>query len=107
MSILSWNCYGLDNPQNIQFLKDLIIQKRPNFIFLCETICKKDVVEKVRMEIGFEGMVVFDAHGHSGGVALLWRYKEEVSLFSLGKNHINVGIKCENMAEYCRRRNRA
>lgn len=45
-------------------------------------------------------MVAFDAHGHSGGFALLWRYKEEVSLFSLGKNHIDVGIKCENMAEY-------
>ncbi|XP_074373986.1 uncharacterized protein LOC141714363 [Apium graveolens] len=37
-------------------------------------------------------MVSVDATGHSGGLAFLWRNKDEVSLCSLNKNHIDVMV---------------
>lgn len=55
MSTLSWNCRGLGNPRVVQFLMDMIIQKKPKIIFLCETLCRKEKVDRVRNLIGFEG----------------------------------------------------
>lgn len=71
MSILSWNCHGLETPWAIQFLKKLTLQKRPEFIFLCEIPCRKERVEQVCNKIGFEGMFVVETQGHSGGFGRL------------------------------------
>lgn len=49
-------------------------------------------MEKFQNSIGFEGMVVVESQGHSGGVAMLWRYKEEVALRSFNKNHIDAEV---------------
>uniref|UniRef100_A0A803NGS4 RNase H type-1 domain-containing protein n=1 Tax=Cannabis sativa TaxID=3483 RepID=A0A803NGS4_CANSA len=73
-------------------LVDLVIQKRPNLVFLCETLCRKNLVEKLRVAIGFEGMVASDARGHSGGVALLWRFSDEVVLLGYSLNYIDLKI---------------
>lgn len=43
-------------------------------------------------DLGFEGAFSVDVQGRSGGIALLWRYKEEVQLLSYGKNHIDVKV---------------
>lgn len=51
------------DPWALQFLKEMVLQKFPNFIFLCETICRQSVVERVRTALGFEGMIVVDASG--------------------------------------------
>uniref|UniRef100_A0A803NLR5 RNase H type-1 domain-containing protein n=1 Tax=Cannabis sativa TaxID=3483 RepID=A0A803NLR5_CANSA len=92
MSLLSWNCHGLGNPWTLQFLKDIVIQKKPNFVFLCETLCRRDQVEKVRVSLGFDGMVVVYVKGKSGGIALLWRHEEEVSLIRFVDNYIDVEV---------------
>ncbi|KAK1368150.1 Endonuclease/exonuclease/phosphatase family protein [Heracleum sosnowskyi] len=96
MSILSWNCHGLGTPWAFQFLREIILQKRPDYVFLCETLCKQVTVEKLQQSIGFEGNVLVEARGHSGGVALLWRYKEDVALTSYSKNHIDVTVNSKN-----------
>ncbi|XP_060961746.1 uncharacterized protein LOC133031961 [Cannabis sativa] len=77
MTILSWNCRGLGNLRNLQFLKDLVIQKRPKIVFLCETLCGKEVVERAKFSLGFDSAIIVEAQGHSGGIALLWKNKEE------------------------------
>ncbi|XP_060960190.1 uncharacterized protein LOC115703873 [Cannabis sativa] len=92
MSVISWNCHGLGNPWAQQFLKDLVVQKKPNFLFLCETLAKKEVVEKVRVAIGFEGALAVDCQGKSGGVALLWRDEEDVQVLEYGVSYIYVVI---------------
>ncbi|XP_060970043.1 uncharacterized protein LOC115713657 [Cannabis sativa] len=83
---------GLGNPRAFQFISDLVIQKRPNLVFLCETLCRKNLVEKLRVAIGFEGMIASDARGHSGGVALLWRFSDEVVLLGYSLNYIDIKI---------------
>ncbi|XP_062089022.1 uncharacterized protein LOC133795584 [Humulus lupulus] len=57
-----------------------------------DTAGTKDKVDRIRNSLGFEGMIVVEAQGHSGGLAILWRHKEEAQLLSFGKNHIDVII---------------
>lgn len=94
--MLSWNCRGLGAPRTIQFLQELVLRKRPNFIFLCETLCKKVKVEKIRSLLGFEGLVVVEPRGHSGGLVFLWRFKEEAQLLSFSQNHIDLLLSPKN-----------
>lgn len=63
MSTLSWNCHGLGNPRAVQFLMDTIVQKRPRLIFLCETLCTKDRVDRFKTLIGFERAFAVDVAG--------------------------------------------
>ncbi|KAK1381523.1 hypothetical protein POM88_028267 [Heracleum sosnowskyi] len=92
MSLISWNCHGLGTPWAFQFLKEITLQKRPDFIFLCEIISKTDTVERFQRAIGFEGVLVVESQGRSGGLALLWRHKDEVLLRSYSKNHIDAVV---------------
>uniref|UniRef100_A0A803QCK5 Reverse transcriptase domain-containing protein n=1 Tax=Cannabis sativa TaxID=3483 RepID=A0A803QCK5_CANSA len=72
--------------------KDLVVQKKPNYLFLCETLAKKDMVERVRVAIGFEGALAIDCQGKSGGVALLWKDEEDVQVLDYGVSYIDVVI---------------
>lgn len=76
MNVISWNCRGISLPSNIQFLKDVVRQERPNFIFLCETLDNKGKLESVRRAIGLDGLIAVDAVGRSGGLAFFWRIKD-------------------------------
>uniref|UniRef100_A0A803Q5L9 CCHC-type domain-containing protein n=1 Tax=Cannabis sativa TaxID=3483 RepID=A0A803Q5L9_CANSA len=96
MSILSWNCHGLGNPWAVRFIKDLVIQKQPKVVFLCETLLKADMLERVRVALGFEGVFSVDARGKSGGVAMLWKQNSDVQLMGYGVNFIDVSIAEEN-----------
>uniref|UniRef100_A0A803NZS4 Reverse transcriptase n=1 Tax=Cannabis sativa TaxID=3483 RepID=A0A803NZS4_CANSA len=92
MSIFSWNCHGLGNPWAIQFLKDLVIQKQPKVVFLCETLSRTEVLERVRVSLGFGGVFSVDARGKSGGVALLWRDSDDIKVLGYGMNYIDAEV---------------
>lgn len=49
-------------------------------------------VEYVRNLLGFEGIFVVEAQGHSRGIAFYGKNKEEASLNSFGKIHIDFTI---------------
>lgn len=100
MSTFSWNCRGLGTQWALQFLKKFVLQKKPNFVFLCEILCNKNKVDRVRDMLGFEGAIAVDSQGHSGGLAFLWRNKDEVTLLSLRKNHIDVLIDMKGVQKY-------
>lgn len=92
MSTLSWNCRGLGTSWAIQFLKETVLQKRPDMVFLCETLCKNELVEKVREMLKFEGAFSVNAISKSGGIALLWRKQDDVQVLSYSRNHIDVKV---------------
>ncbi|XP_060964189.1 uncharacterized protein LOC133033466 [Cannabis sativa] len=100
MSLLSWNCRGLGNPRVVQFLKEIVFQKRPTIIFLCETICKSDRVNYVKRLLGFEGCYVVEARGHSGGLAMLWKKEDEGKLLSFSNNHIDLEVKMDGFPTF-------
>ena len=70
MMCLSWNCCGLGNPWTVQVLRELVLSKRPNFIFLMETLIEVDKVEAIKKLIRYEGCHVVDNEGHSGGLIM-------------------------------------
>lgn len=92
MSVLNWNCRGIGLPSKIQFLKDVVRQERPDFIFLCETIDNKNKMERVRRALRFDGLISVDDVGKSGGLAFLWRHKDQAQLRSESRNHIDMEI---------------
>lgn len=67
-----------------------MIQKKPNIIFLSESLCRKEKVENVRKRIGFEDACAFDCQVQGGGLARFWRNKEEITIQSYSANHINA-----------------
>ncbi|XP_074346132.1 uncharacterized protein LOC141684893 [Apium graveolens] len=77
MSILGWNCHGLGTPWAFQFLKEIVLQKKPDFVFISEILCKQATVESFRQSVGFEGSVAVETQGHSGGIAMIWRHQNE------------------------------
>ena len=96
MSNLSWNCRGLGNPRGIQFLKDIIIHKKPNFVFLCETLCIVVRIDQVKRLLDFDCCLSVDAIGHSGGLSMFWKSSQVGCLLSLGNNHIEMEVQLEN-----------
>uniref|UniRef100_A0A803PDL7 Reverse transcriptase domain-containing protein n=1 Tax=Cannabis sativa TaxID=3483 RepID=A0A803PDL7_CANSA len=100
MNILSWNCRGLGPPWTIQFLKDLVGQKKPMIVFLCETLCDKKKVEIVSRQLGFEGCYVVEAQGRSGGISLLWQNSNDVKINSFSKNHIDCVVSLNGLANF-------
>ncbi|XP_074377687.1 uncharacterized protein LOC141719204 [Apium graveolens] len=100
MSIQSWNFHGLGTPWTFQFLKNLVSLNKPSIIFLVETLSKKDKVGKVKKAIGFEGMFVVDCQGQGGGIALLWKNKDEVLLQSYSINHVDVVVSLQGWNQF-------
>lgn len=100
MSTVSWNCQGFGSPWKIRFLKDLIRQEKPSCIFLCETLSNKKKMEEVRTKLGFEGMIVIESRGRSGGQAMLWKDADQASLLSLSQNHIDMEINMKDVSPW-------
>ncbi|KAM6543985.1 hypothetical protein CsatB_008432 [Cannabis sativa] len=92
MNAISWNCCGLGNPRAIQFLIDLCVQKKPNFIFLCETLCNNDTVDRLKVRLGFENSFSVPAQGRKGGIAFLWKVATDAHLLKFSAHHIDLEI---------------
>lgn len=97
MSTISWNCQGMGSPWKLQFLQDMVRQERPTVVFLCETLSNKKKMEWVRTRLKFEGMIVVEAQGRSGGLALLWKEADTVKLLSMSFNHIDVEVHMQGL----------
>ena len=98
MSTLSWNCRGLGNPRIVRELMDLVSIKQPKMIFLMEIKVERSHVERVKEKIKFEGLFTVDSVRGSGGLALLWKEKDWISLINFSKNHIDVKVNVPRMA---------
>uniref|UniRef100_A0A803NUS5 Reverse transcriptase domain-containing protein n=1 Tax=Cannabis sativa TaxID=3483 RepID=A0A803NUS5_CANSA len=100
MKLLSWNFRGIGPPRSIQFLKQLVDQKRPRVLFLCETLSNKEKVGALSLKMGFEGCFVVEAQGRSGGLALMWKSEEEVVIDSFSMNYIDCFVHFEGYRKF-------
>jgi hypothetical protein len=96
MRLLCWNCRGLGNPRTVRDLHHMVIDKKPCFIFLIETLCMHKQMEKIRSLLGFEGLFVMNPVGRSGGLAILWKRKNSLEIFNYSRFHINAVISEED-----------
>ncbi|KAM1166579.1 hypothetical protein ACFX2G_026294 [Malus domestica] len=72
MNILVWNCRWLGNPRKVQTLQDIIRQKDPKLVFLCETKCKAEFLNGLRIKLGFRRVFGVSSNGQLGGLGLFW-----------------------------------
>lgn len=95
MNVISWNCRSIGLPSNIRFLKNIIYQERPSLIFLSETRDNKGKMESLRRALQYDGLISVDSYGKSGGLALLWKVKDQIQVCSCSRNHIDVEVKVD------------
>ena len=89
---LSWNYRGISNPCTVQMLCELNRTRKPDFIFLTETLARNTKISQIKMRLGFEGMVNTDCAGRAGGLAFLWKKADEFSLVGFSQNHIEMAV---------------
>ena len=95
MSILSWNCRGLGNPQTVCDLHRLVKEKRPSLVFLMETKLQSHPFELIRVRLGFQNVFVVDNVGGSRGLALFWADDLTVKIQNYSRRHINAIVESE------------
>ena len=78
---------------SIQALVELVHNKRPDFIFLIETLCYRDKLESIKIKLGFEGLFAVDRKGRSGWVAMFWKNNFKVKLLKFGRNFIDFAVE--------------
>jgi hypothetical protein len=93
MNLLSWNCRGLGNPRTVRDLHQMVKERRPNFVFLMETMCSKQYMDRIKLRLGFDNLFVVDPVGRSGGLALLWYKEDNLEIFNHSRRHIYVVVK--------------
>ena len=92
MSCLSWNCRGLGHPRTVQVLVELAKHHNPSFIFLMETLCNREKLDQLKIQLGYIGLFVVEMVGRSGGLALFWKPNYKVQLLKFGKTFIDVSV---------------
>ncbi|XP_037491756.1 uncharacterized protein LOC119369500 [Jatropha curcas] len=81
--------------------QDIINDKKPNFIFLIETLCASNKIAEIQSLLDYDGFVNVDcvghsgglAFGHSGGLALLWKGVSSINLISSSSRYIDVEVE--------------
>ncbi|KAK6126320.1 hypothetical protein DH2020_039965 [Rehmannia glutinosa] len=94
MNLLGWNCRGLGNLEQFKSFASLLA-KVSHSIFLCETKCAQSIIDKLKSDLGYHGIVV-DSVGRAGGLALLWRKNIQVSLRIFSTRFIDVDVSYQN-----------
>lgn len=90
MSILSWNCRGLGQPQTVQELVCLVHTHKPNIIFHSETRQCKEKVKAIRWRIGLKHCQTHDGKGKGAGIALYWDDSIKIKVLSYGLRYFDV-----------------
>ena len=73
MKLISWNIRGCGNPRKWRTLNRKIKQEYSDILFLQETKCSFEGLEKIRSKIWKGSQVIsLDAVGKSGGIAIFW-----------------------------------
>ena len=93
---ISWNCRGLGNPRTVLALCEINKSRKPDFIFLIETLVHSAQVEKLKSKLGFEGAFYVDRVGRGGGLTFLWRKTGMFSLLSYSQSHIDMEVSEED-----------
>ncbi|CAN0827212.1 hypothetical protein LINGRAHAP2_LOCUS917 [Linum grandiflorum] len=93
MIILSWNCRGLGQSRAVDVLGELFNTHRPDIVFLSETFVGRSRIEGIKARYDFEGCLVVDNIGHSGGLAVLWKDKVKVTLKFFHRHFIDMEVE--------------
>ena len=101
MSLMTWNCCGLKNPQAVLALHLLVRQDKPNILCLMETKLSQVDLEKIKWKLGFRYGLGVNSDGRKGGLGIMWSEEVEVSIKSYSANFIDYRVKeAESLEEW-------
>lgn len=66
----------------------LVQEKKSNLVFLMETKIVANKIEIAKRIISFKGCIVVNVIGSKGGLALLWRNRDQVEVDNYSQYHI-------------------
>ncbi|KAL8534133.1 hypothetical protein ACS0TY_010225 [Phlomoides rotata] len=92
MIVLSWNCRGIGHPATVPALCELVRARRPDIVFLFETIVVAARLEVVRIKLKFDYCFAVDCIGYSGGLCVFWNKKASCQVVNYSQNHIDLHI---------------
>ncbi|XP_074346816.1 uncharacterized protein LOC141685620 [Apium graveolens] len=98
MKTISWNYRGLGNSRAVRALGDLVKSRKPNMLFLMETLSNTDIRRKLSKKMGFEHCWSVDSQGRSGGLALMWDKSIHCEVVEADSNFIDVNILNNNVS---------
>ena len=93
MSLISWNCRGLENSWTVKALQKVIQREEPILVFLMETKLNKEKVEKVHDQCNFRFSWVVSSVGKSGGLAPFWKEGILVEVLDFDQTYIDTVVK--------------
>ena len=96
MSIISWNCQGLENPRTVNAFKRPLKKKAPICVFLMETKLTTKQLNDMKQNYDYNQGLVVSSNGLSGGLALLWKPNTQVHVQNLSRWFIDAHIFCTN-----------
>ncbi|XVF73183.1 hypothetical protein PTKIN_Ptkin12aG0180600 [Pterospermum kingtungense] len=92
MSTLSWNCRGLGHTKAVLVISELVRAHKPNLIILFETLAHKNKIDEVRVKLGYGACFSVDCIGHSGGIGVIWKDQDSVSIKSFSRFHVDMEV---------------
>lgn len=100
MNCLSWNCRGLGKPRTVRVLGELLKDRKPDFLFLSETIITASRIVFLRVKFGFAQCFSVYKIGRSGGLAVFWKAHVKCQIEGYSHNHIDVYFLEGNVAAW-------
>ncbi|KAK2658543.1 hypothetical protein Ddye_005076 [Dipteronia dyeriana] len=92
MKIFAWNARGLGSSRAFNTLRYHKQEVKPKVMFLIETRCGHDKMEKWHVSPGYKGKLMIDCQGKSGGLCMFWDSRTNINLMSYSQTHIDVCI---------------
>ncbi|GAA0145187.1 hypothetical protein LIER_05439 [Lithospermum erythrorhizon] len=92
MSLLVWNCRGLDHPLAVRSLAGLMTFNKPSLAFVIETKLKDKEWDHIKKKINMSNALGVDSRGRKDGLALLWARSMKVEIKSYSTHHIEAVI---------------
>ena len=89
MSIIVWNCHGLENLRAEKELEVMIRAKDPSVVFLAETWADEGRLQEIKRKIEFDNLFFVERNNRGGGLALYWRNSIDVNVDTFSRNHID------------------
>lgn len=96
MKIISWNVRGLGNTRTFLALKDILRERKPHILFICETKLRPVQMTSRSKEMGFDNCFNVSRNGMGGGLALMWSNDVDVNIVSYSNHHIDAVVNSAN-----------